>query len=57
MIHARLFRASVMGVRVPNLVEYVVLVMGSGPQDRKTTQATHEYWLKTAKNAVSRTSK
>jgi len=57
MIHARLFKASVMGVRVPNLVEYVVLVMGSGPLDRKTTQATHEYWLKTAKAASSVSSK
>jgi hypothetical protein len=57
MIHARLFRASVMGVRVPNLVEYLVMVMGSGPLDRKTTQATHEYWLKTAKAASSMTSK
>jgi hypothetical protein len=53
MIHARLFRASVMGVRVPNLVEYLVMVMGSGPYDRKTTQATHEYWQKTAKIASS----
>jgi len=57
MIHARLFKASVMGVRVPNLIEYRVLVMGSGPLDRKTTQATHEYWLKTAKAASSLTSK
>jgi hypothetical protein len=42
MIHARLFGSRVMGVKVPNLVEYVVMVMGSGPLDRKTTQATHE---------------
>jgi hypothetical protein len=57
MIHARLFRASVMGVRVPNLVEYVVLAMSSGPLDRKTTQATHEYWRKSAKAAASVNSK
>jgi len=57
MIHARLFKASLMGVRVPNLVEYLVLVIGSGPLDRKTTQATHEYWLKTAKAASSAMSK
>lgn len=57
MIHARLFHSSVMGVKVPNLVEYLVLVMGSGPLDRKTTQATHEYWLKTAKAASSLKSK
>jgi hypothetical protein len=50
MVHARLFGASFMGARVPNLVEYVVLLMASGPLDRKATQATHQYWLKTAKS-------
>ncbi|MBX9599960.1 MAG: hypothetical protein K2X35_03110 [Bryobacteraceae bacterium] len=50
MVHARLFPSRVLGVRVPNLVEYVVLLMASGPLDRKTTQATHQYWLKTAKS-------
>jgi hypothetical protein len=46
IVHARLFRATLMGVNVPNLVEYVVLMISSGPLDRRTTQATHEYWLK-----------
>src|SRR2546430_15630763 len=49
MVHARLFRAMLMGVNVPNLVEYLVLTLSDGPLDRKTTQATHEFWLKTAK--------
>jgi hypothetical protein len=49
MVHARLFKARVMGVAIPNLVEYVVLMVASGPIDRRATKATHEYWLKTAK--------
>jgi hypothetical protein len=52
LVHARLFRSSFMGVRVPNLVEYVVLMIASGPLDRKATEATHEYWLKTAKSSA-----
>jgi hypothetical protein len=52
LVHARLFRSSFMGVRVPNLVEYVVLMIASGPLDRKATEATHEYWLKNAKSSA-----
>jgi hypothetical protein len=48
MVHARLFRAQTMGVAVPNLVEYLVLLAASGPLDRKATEATHELWRKTA---------
>jgi hypothetical protein len=44
MVHARLFGTRVMGVRVPNLVEYVVLMISSGPLDQKATTATHQYW-------------
>jgi hypothetical protein len=50
MVHARLFKASMMGVAVPNLVDYVVLMVSSGPMDRQATEATHQYWLKTAKS-------
>ena len=49
MVHARLFRTRVMGIAVPNLVEYVVLMIASGPLDQKATKATHEFWR--AKNA------
>jgi hypothetical protein len=51
LVHARLFKASFMGVSVPNLVEYLVLLAADGPLDRKATEATHQYWLK---NATSR---
>jgi hypothetical protein len=47
MVHARLFRAQMVGVSVPNLVEYLVLLAASGPLDRKATEATHELWRKT----------
>jgi hypothetical protein len=50
MVHARLFKAQVMGVSTPNLVEYLVLLAASGPLDRKATEATHELWLR---NAIS----
>lgn len=49
MVHARLFKTRFMGVAVPNLVEYVVLLAASGPLDRAATNATHEYFVKTAK--------
>jgi hypothetical protein len=49
IVGARLFRARVMGVAVPNLVEYVVVMAASGPMDRSATNATHEYWRKNAK--------
>jgi hypothetical protein len=48
MVHARLFRAQMMGVSAPNLVEYLVLLAASGPLDRAATEATHELWRKTA---------
>jgi hypothetical protein len=48
IVHARLFKASLMGVSVPNLVEYLVLMISDGPLDRRTTEATHQYWFKTA---------
>ena len=53
MVHARLFPSTLMGVKVPNLVGYMVLMIASGPLDRRTTEATHEYWLKTARSTLS----
>lgn len=46
MVRARLFKTRVMGVSVPNLVEYVVVMIASGPLDRKATNATHAYVTK-----------
>src|SRR5262249_8476158 len=54
MARARLFRASFMGVRVPNLVEYLVVMIGSGPRDRSAINAIHQFWTSAVKSKVSK---
>jgi hypothetical protein len=55
MVRARLFKARylLLGASVPNIVDYMVLMIASGPLDRKTTKDTHQYWLANAKPAPS----
>jgi hypothetical protein len=48
MVRARLFKTMFMGVNVPNRVEYLVVMIASGPLDRSATKATHQYWMNTA---------
>ena len=44
VVRARLFDTRELGVKIPNLVSYLVLMMASGPLDRESTNATHEWW-------------
>jgi hypothetical protein len=53
MARARFFKTKVMGVNVPNLVEYLVVMIASGPLDRSATKATHQYWMNTARPAAT----